>query len=658
MPPNTNRGAYSQLGLSSDVLLTAVPEPVYVVDINGRFVQWSDEFTTVTGYDDETLASSTWDDLVMNSDSQLAARHLKRIRDGSTSTYYGRLQTADGDLRRHECTERPLVDDDGTVVGRLGVAKPVEEASQTAQFESFVDEVTDYAIFLLTPDGGVVTWNDGARRLTGYREHEIVGQHFSVFYTDENAVTGAPESVLERARANGRAESEGWRVRKDGSRFWAAVTITAIHDDSGHLRGFTIVVRDLTYHHEQDELVRRQRDELDAINRLNQLVQTLIQGIVTKSSQDAMEQLICDELAHFDLYHSAYVGDVDSDKTAMSIRASAGEDAALEVLLEAAQPYEFTAQIAEMVREGESVVLPNLETDLDVPEELRAAAAEQSVGACIMVPLRFGEMVYGTLVVYAENKTVFGERERAAFDLLGETMGFAINALRNRQLLFADTVVELEFQTADREAFFSGLSYKHGCRCVLEGQVLTEDDRTLQYVRVIGMPPERVYELAVEHGTLDEVRLISDEGDECLLEVVNIASGVQALVEAGAYVQSGVAENGVVTIRTEVAKGEDIRSIAKAFRRIYPDATLASKHEVERPTRTAQSFRRELDSRLTKRQKTALRTAHLAGYFEWPRGSTAEEVAAAMDITSATLHYHLRRAQYELIDTYLDGESI
>lgn len=656
MPPDANRGAYSRMGISADALLTSVPEAVYVVDREGKFVQWSDEFVAATGYDADAFGSLAWHDLVDDERDQVT-EHVERVLEGHESRYYALLRTATGDQRRYEFRERPVRNENEAVVGRVGVAKPAQQSAQPDQFASFVDEVTDYAIFLLTPDGGVLTWNDGARRLTGYREDEIVGQHFSVFYPSDAVEAGKPDTMLETARRHGRAEDKGWRVRKDGSRFWADVGVTAIHDDDGNLRGFTKVTRDLTCQHEYEALVDRQRDELDALDRLNQLVQTTVQSILTQPSQEAIEQSVCDTLAASNLYHSAWTGDVEDDSPVLSVRCSAGDDELFDALASPLQTFGYTEEIAAQIAAGKSITLSRLPVNDDIPEPIRAVATAHGVGAVIVVPLVFGETLHGTLIVSSTNQNAFGDREQAAFTVLGQVMGFAINALRNRHLLFSDAVVELEFQTADRQAFFSGLTHEFDCRCILEGQVLTEDDRTLQYVRVVGLPKEQVYELASAHDSLDEVRLVAGDEDECLLEVVNTASGVQALVEAGAYVQSGVTENGVATIRAEVAKGEDIRAVTQAFRRVYPDATLVSKHEHDRPARTTHTFRRELEQRLTKRQQTALRTAHLAGYFDWPRGSTAEEVAAAMDITSATLHYHLRRAQRELIDAYLDGGS-
>src|SRR5437588_535872 len=107
------------------------------------------------------------------------------------------------------------------------------------RFRLLVDSVSDYAIFMLDPDGRVTSWNEGARRLKQYEAHEIIGRHFSTFYPPEDL--DKPPRELEEAARLGQVEDEGWRVRKDGTRFWANVLITALHDREGRLRGFSKV---------------------------------------------------------------------------------------------------------------------------------------------------------------------------------------------------------------------------------------------------------------------------------------------------------------------------------------------------------------------------------------------------------------------------------
>src|SRR5919202_3443407 len=127
----------------------------------------------------------------------------------------------------------------------VGNSEP-ETSSNEDRFQLLIRAVTDYAIFMLTPDGIVTSWNAGAERAKGYAEAEILGQHFSRFFTPEDRAAGKPERALQIARETGRFEDEGWRVRKDGSRFWALAVLDAIHDADGNLVGFAKITRDIT----------------------------------------------------------------------------------------------------------------------------------------------------------------------------------------------------------------------------------------------------------------------------------------------------------------------------------------------------------------------------------------------------------------------------
>ena len=134
---------------------------------------------------------------------------------------------------------------------------PLNQRTLTdADFRLMVDSVTDYAIIVLDPGGIVISWNEGARRLKGYDAPEVLGRHFSLFYPTELLEQNRPEHALETARRDGRLEEEGWRLRSDGTRFWASVVITRITGAGGEVRGFSLITRDRSEHRRQDELLR------------------------------------------------------------------------------------------------------------------------------------------------------------------------------------------------------------------------------------------------------------------------------------------------------------------------------------------------------------------------------------------------------------------
>jgi len=144
--------------------------------------------------------------------------------------------------------------------------KPEEALLQSEErFRLLVESVTEYAIFELDTEGRILTWNQGAQRIKGYRPEEIIGQHFSIFYTPEDARAGRPQRGLEEAAARGRYKDEGWRVRKDGSRFWAEVVIAPVRDAAGNLLGFAKVTRDLTERKQQEEEMTTAEERLEAL---------------------------------------------------------------------------------------------------------------------------------------------------------------------------------------------------------------------------------------------------------------------------------------------------------------------------------------------------------------------------------------------------------
>jgi len=161
-------------------------------------------------------------------------------------TFLGVLIT---DMPKEDVYDRLVVLAAFTVFGILisrASARRKKAMQRLEEFRLFVESVEDYAIFMLDLEGHVISWNAGAERIKGYKSHEIIGKHFCCFYTDEDIARGKPDRELERAIAEGQSENDGWRLRKDGSRFWANAVITATRDESGNVLGFRKVTRDIT----------------------------------------------------------------------------------------------------------------------------------------------------------------------------------------------------------------------------------------------------------------------------------------------------------------------------------------------------------------------------------------------------------------------------
>jgi PAS domain S-box-containing protein len=182
-------------------------------------------------------------------------------------------QTSQREVAARKEAEEKLLDLNRNLEQRA-LQRAEELASSTLRLEEserrfrlLVEGVNDYALFMLDPGGNVINWNPGAQRIKGYTREEIIGQHFSRFYTEEDRSNGVPTKALETARTTGKFEAEGWRMRKEGTRFWASVVINAIRDASGEIVGFAKVTRDLTERRAAEERLT-QSQKMEGIGQL------------------------------------------------------------------------------------------------------------------------------------------------------------------------------------------------------------------------------------------------------------------------------------------------------------------------------------------------------------------------------------------------------
>jgi PAS domain S-box-containing protein len=258
-----------------------------------RIWQVSQDLLGVSNFDGYLLSiNPAWTALLGWSDAEIKAMHVSQLRhpddaeaaESCRAELAGGKQTArlESRLRRRDGSwcwiDWTMTVDDGLIYisGRhVTQEREANEALRASeqQFRSLVAGVTDYAIFMLDPNGIVSSWNAGAERIKGYRASEVIGRHFSQFYTEEDRALRIPHRALAIAAETGKFEAEGRRVRKDGSIFWANVVIDAIHDDDGRLIGFAKITRDVTERREAQAALERTQQQLAQAQKLEALGQ-------------------------------------------------------------------------------------------------------------------------------------------------------------------------------------------------------------------------------------------------------------------------------------------------------------------------------------------------------------------------------------------------
>jgi len=257
--------------------------PSSCYDPAGRVASWNPGARRFKGYEAAEILGRHLSHFYTEADraAGLPDEALARAaREGRSESEGWRVRKDGTRFWAHAIIDR-ITSPDGELLGFAKITRDLtekraqEEALRKSeeQFRLLVQGVTDYALYMLDPDGLVSSWNAGAERIKLYREDEIIGQHFSRFYTDEDRQLGQPELALRVAAREGRFEREGWRVRKDGSRFWAHVVIDALHGPQGDLIGFAKITRDITEKREAQLSLEQARTELLQAQKLEAIGQ-------------------------------------------------------------------------------------------------------------------------------------------------------------------------------------------------------------------------------------------------------------------------------------------------------------------------------------------------------------------------------------------------
>ena len=287
--------------------------------------------------------------------------------------------------------------------------------SNDQQLRSIIESVRDYAIYLLDRDGYVVTWNPGGERIKGYKAEEILGKHFSRFFTQEDIDRGRPAELLRLAGVRGRIEEEGWRIRKDGSRFWTDSILTPIRDTAGEITGFAKVTRDFTDRKRAEEAIMLQ---LSTALLANMDVRRLL-GAISAS----IGELIPHDCATLAFYDSA-----TGELIANFLSAGQG-DTQREVRL----PLE-NSPAGEAFRTREPVVLDRMQDSAFAAQTMRHLTGLGMQSGCWVPLIHRGEVI-GTMMVASRLEGTFSQREAEVLTQVADQVAMAVNnALAFRQI--------------------------------------------------------------------------------------------------------------------------------------------------------------------------------------------------------------------------------
>jgi len=405
----------------------------------------------------------------------------------------------------------------------------------------------------------------------------------------------------------------------------------------------------------ESDRVQELKSQLQRLQRLTSIIREIEKELVVASEREEIERTVCERLVESDPYGLAWVGDYTVSFQQTTPRCLAGADDLNIEEKTVADGGEGPISVA--VDTNEVQVVDDFSTDdtAQMLNSLGLSPDEHQISAGAIIPLRYQDTVYGVLNVYTDRQGLFDDREVSVLSELGDSIAHAIHSVETKKLILSDTVVELEFDIDDPADVFVALSQETDSRVELKGFVPASDGELTSYVEVTGTTTEAFIGAATEMPEVQIVRGIGDSTDEHLCELrVAESTIILSLIEAGADVESMYAEEGRGHLTAAVAPEVDVRTVVEAIETRFDDVDLVAKRETERDVQSVGDFRQSLENRLTERQYSVLEAVYSAGYFDWPRESTAKEIANSIDLAPPTLHEHLRGAQKELIETFFD----
>jgi PAS domain S-box-containing protein len=439
---------------------------IYMLDPKGYVTSWNTGAEKIKGFEADEIIGQHFSQFYTEEDRKagMPQKVLETAaREGKFAGEGWRVRK-DGSRFWAAVVVDRINDDKGKLLGFAKITRDMTEQRQAQQalleaerrFRLLVQGVTDYSIFMLDPEGRVANWNAGAERIKGYSPDEIVGQHFSRFYTPEEAEAGVPQRAIETARETGRYEAEGWRMRKDGTRFWASVVIDAIRGDDGELIGFAKITRDMTEKREAQLKLEESREQLFRSQKMEAL------GQLTGGLAHDFNNLLTAILGASDLA-LRNVADQDKVKRMIDgIRGSAQRGASLTKQLLAfarAQPLElrqidlkqFFADVTTLLRPS---LRSNIEVITEISDQLWPVDADGGALELALLNLAFNARDAmpdgGSLRISAYNEVLEGQPD----GLKGEHVALRVS----------DTGTGMDADTRERvfEPFFTTKSFGEG----------------------------------------------------------------------------------------------------------------------------------------------------------------------------------------------------
>lgn len=407
---------------------------------------------------------------------------------------------------------------------------------------------------------------------------------------------------------------------------------------------------------DRDDQLEARNEQLRRLNRINAVIRTISQALLAASTRQEIEDLVCERLASMDAFTFVWVGEPDHVEGTVRPVASAGRgDPYLDaVRSEADGPSDQQPPAWEVAESQESVVENNLiGVTPRAPWHDRALA--QGFQSAAAVPIEYDGSVIAVMGIFSDTPSLFGDEERSVLEELGQTIGHAINAIDRRHALVADDVIELEFEIAGVDDFFSRLAASDLGGVDIRTVIPQPDGTSIVFFAIDSGTTEEVSAVLNRSPSVATHALVwDDDQTKVFRSTVSEPTIVTMAADHGAHPRAITTHDDGWRFVVAVPRSTDVRDFTDRLAGSAFDVELVARREERRDGSVTGPLNEQIDERLTDRQHEALRSAYFSGYFDWPRKSSGEDVADTMEIDQSTLQQHLRGGQRRVFQALFD----
>ncbi|MBX0296244.1 bacterio-opsin activator domain-containing protein [Haloarcula nitratireducens] len=397
---------------------------------------------------------------------------------------------------------------------------------------------------------------------------------------------------------------------------------------------------------EQDRTLQTQNEQLTALNRINETIREIDQALVRAETREEIDHTVCELLTADDRFRFAWIGTADPASEALEPRAWAGTERGYLDSQSFAIADSETEPAGRTAATGEVTIVTNVAADLR-EEAWRKDALSRDYLSVLSIPLVYNDLTHGVLTVYAPTQDAFDETTRAVLAELGDTIASALSAIERKNALLTTSVTRVEFTIDDSSFVLSRLARDAGCTLSYRGGVQQSTDGSYVFVTVDDGAVTDVADAAAQLVGIDEVQQISADSEGGVLQL-RLTQPFLALdlADHGAVFREATADPTTTTLVVDIPDSIDVRTITRLVRETFAGVELRAKQTLD------QAAERDLYSEfletVTDRQLEVIQTAYYGGYFESPRESTGEEIAATLGISPPAFYQHTRTVQRKL----------